>query len=110
MPLEGWTNLSLKKESAAKLKRMFDTLLDKDTKWIEYVGLVLENALLREKFLKQTFPYIRFVGNVKNGCVLEDTRIKIVVNISIKGNKITSTPSGEQYILFALLTPRLVLE
>ena len=89
---------------------MFDTVLDKDTKWIEWVGLILENALLREKFLKQTFPYIRFVGNVKNGCVLEDTKLKTVVNVTIRGNKITSVPSGEQYILFALLTPRLVLE
>lgn len=110
MPLEGWTNLSLKKDKMAKLKRMFDTVADKETKWIDWTSDVMESALLREKFVKENFTHIRFVGNVKNGCVLEDTRTKQVINITIKGSKITSYPHGEQYILYAMLTPRLLLE
>src|SRR3990167_897153 len=110
MPVQGWTNISMQKEKQAKLKRMFDTTIGKEPKLVDWVTSILESALLREKFLKQNLPYIRFVGNVKNGCVLEDTRTKTVVNIAIKGNKVTSVPSGEQYILFALLTPRLLLE
>ena len=110
MPLEGWTNLSIKKERMAKFKRMFDTISDKQFEWVDWVSNILESSLLREKFVKENFPYIRFVGNVKNGCVLEDTRTKAVVNVTIKGSKITSMPHGEQYVLYAMLTPRLLLE
>ena len=110
MTVQGWSNLSLKKDTLARLKRLFDTTMDKETKWIDWISDALEGSLLREKFLKQNLSYIRFVGNVKNGCVLEDTRTKQVVNVTVKGNKITSVPHGEQYILYAIITPRFLIE
>ncbi|MBM3232511.1 hypothetical protein FJZ21_04020 [Candidatus Pacearchaeota archaeon] len=110
MPVEGWTNVSIKVDQSKRIKRLFDTIIGKEVKWFEWCGQMLDNAVLRERFLKENYPYIRFVGNVKNGCVLEDTRTKSVVNVTIRGSKITSSPSGESYIIYAMLTPRLILD
>ena len=110
MPPPKYANLSLLQERQIKIRKMYDQLFGKNTPWVDWVGNTLDSALLHEKYLKEKFPHIRFIGNVKNGCVLEDTRTKSVVNVVIKGDKVTSTPHGEQYVLFALLTPRLLLD
>jgi hypothetical protein len=109
MPRDNYTNLTIKDPKRyARIKRLM-LLNTEEIQWIDWVADVLENCARREQYLKQTFPHIRFVGAVKNGCVLEDKNEKHIVNVIIDKGKVIATPHREEYVLYVCLSPRVVL-
>ena len=110
MPPKLYGNVSILKEKQAKIKRIYEAVFGKNASFPDWVSDTLESAITREQILQKNFVHIKFLARIKNGCVLQDTKTGDVIQVTLNGTKITAKPEGEQYVLFALLNPRLLFE
>ncbi len=107
MPKPGWTNLSIKTDDYDRARRLFDTEVTTNLSWTEWLVDTILSAMERKKFLKAKYPHLRFIGNTETGCVIEDTKARKIVNITLKNGRLESSDKDEQYLIFSSLNPEL---
>lgn len=110
MPKEGWTNLSIRTVDYDKARRMFDTEVSTNLSWSDWVIDTLMSAMERKKFLRSKYPHLRFIGNTESGCVIEDTKSKKIITLTLKNGRLESSEKDEQYLIFSSLNPELRLK
>lgn len=106
MPRPGYVNLTINDpKRLASVKRMFETYNASSILWIDWVIEVLDSGARRDRWLQDSFPYLRFVGYSEKGFVLEDKRTKELVTIKVRKGKFEASKKGEDYIIFASVHP-----
>lgn len=107
MGRSGYTGLSIEEKAYARLRRSFDTTIDTEKTFTVWAMDVMESAVIREKAITKLYPGLRYVGNKTGGCILEDSKSKQIIEISVGKNLLTCSQHKGicSHILFAVLHP-----
>lgn len=109
--MSGYTSLSIHQKRFKNIKKGYKTTIEPYTKdtLTGWATQCLELNLIRIEYLKQIFPNLSVIKSSKNELTIEDSQNDIVVKITMKNKKLSSSHKGkeaESYIMYASLHPQ----
>lgn len=105
MPRQNYANLTVDAARSDKLRRSFE--MTKITSRSFSAWLIDNGELSLEKvlYLKKIYPHFKFIENVDNMFLFEDTKANKIIKVEWKDGKPVSNEKNEDYIIYALLHP-----
>ena len=107
MGRSGYTSLSIEEKAYARLRRNFDVTILTEKTFTQWALDVMESAVYREEKINKLYPSLRYVGNKTGGCIIEDSKSKKIIEVSVGKNLLSCSQHKGicNHILFAVLHP-----